>query len=903
MKIEIMKKDYSKLLVSFLLCFIYQIGIGQSDLKKSKYASLINDYLKTGKSAKMSNEDVKDLYIDREIFSAKTGVTNIYLNQRYNGIKIFNAVSTVGIKDDGIFHFANKFKRNLTKNINTTPTSLTASDAVYKAAQHFKLGNVSQLEIIEQSPNNYLFSKGNISQENISVEKVYFQDNNGTLRLAWDLNINTLDGRHWWSVRIDAVDGSVLDVNDWVLNCNFKGDHTQQGSVKKTSLNNKESFNLFKNMALAPDGAQYNVYALPTESPNHGSRILVSNPANVLASPNGWHDDDGINGAEHSITKGNNVHAYEDSADVNIGYSPNGTASLSFNFAINFNDYPEIYQDASITNLFYTSNMMHDIWYNYGFDEGSGNFQENNYSGQGLGGDSVNAEAQDGGGRNNANFATPPDGVNPRMQMYLWDRPDAVNFIINNSRLAGDYYGIPAAFGPPLENTPLTADLVVLQDDNAGSSTDSNDACDTVTNATDLNGKIAIVTGTGCQFGSKVLAAQNAGAIAVIVVSGSGSPVRMGGGDDGGSVTIPSIMIDQFDGEAIIRFLSRGNANASLVFPNSIDGTLDNGVVAHEYGHGISTRLTGGASNSNCLNTCTQRDSEGDCVDGTYTEQMGEGWSDWFALMVTMKPSDVATDGRGVATFSRGQDVDGSGNRPEKYSTDFAINRYTYINANNSSNLSAPHGVGFVWCTVLWDLTWAYIDKYGFDSDLYNGNKGNNKVMQLVLDGLKLQPCNPGFVDGRNALLAADMASTGGENQCLIWEVFANRGLGFGADQGDSLSRTDQVESFIVPNESQVTGAGHPSLASCTTLSSEDFKSTDYKVFPNPTKDNFTIRTTKNLGEVTLSLTDINGRIILSRKTTLFGDTEINMSTLQSGLYILNIKGEFISTNEKIIKN
>ena len=35
--------------------------------------------------------------------------------------------------------------------------------------------------------------------------------------------------------------------------------------------------------------------------------------------------------------------------------------------------------------------------------------------------DSVNAEAQDGGGIDNANFATPPDGVNPRMQMYLWN--------------------------------------------------------------------------------------------------------------------------------------------------------------------------------------------------------------------------------------------------------------------------------------------------------------------------------------------------------------------------------------------------------------------------------------------------------------------------------------------------
>ena len=907
-----MKNNYLKLVLSFLFCFIYQISIGQSDLQKSNYASLINNYLKSNKNAKISNDGIEDLYVNREIFSEKTGVTNIYLNQRYKGIKIYNAVSSVGIKDDNIFHFANKFKKNIEEKVNSTSIALTASEAINKAAQHFKLGNVSELDILEQSDNNYLFSKGNISQENIKVEKVYFEDKDGTLKLAWDLDISTLDSKHWWSVRVDAVSGAILDINDWVVNCTFSGDHSQHGVINKKDNNindikNKVSFNLFNNVSLAPDGSEYNVYALPTESPNHGPRTIVSNPANTLASPYGWHDDDGADGAEYTITKGNNVHAYEDRIDANVAlYSADGSTGLSFNFPLDFNNAPEDYEDASITNLFYVSNMMHDIWYHYGFDESSGNFQENNYS-RGLisgGGDSVNSEAQDGAGRNNANFATPPDGSSPRMQMFLWDDPDGSNFIINEGSLAGNYFGIAAAFGPALTSTPITADLAVLEDDNAGTSTDPNDACDTVTNDVDLNGKIVIVTGTGCQFGSKVLAAQNAGAVAVIVVSGDGSPVRMAAGVNGGSVTIPSIMIDQFVGDNIIANLPARGASASLVLPNSIDASFDNGIIAHEYGHGISNRLTGGPESSGCLTVCTERDSDGDCVSGTYTEQMGEGWSDWFALMVTMNPSDVGTDGRGVGTFALGQDVDGPGigSRRARYSTSFGTNNYTYGNTNDS-NTTAPHGVGFVWCTMLWDLTWAYIDKYGFDSDLYNGTGGNNKVMQLVIDGLKLQPCNPGFVDGRNALLAADLASTGGENQCLIWGVFATRGLGFAADQGDSLSRTDQVENFQIPNESDVIGAGLPSLASCTTLSSEDFNSTDYKVFPNPTNNKLTIRTTKNLGEVVLTLSDINGRTILSRKETLFGDTEVNMSNLQSGLYILNIKGEFISVNEKIIKN
>jgi len=59
---------------------------------------------------------------------------------------------------------------------------------------------------------------------------------------------------------------------------------------------------------------------------------------------------------------------------------------------------------------------MHDLFYLYGFDEESGNFQDSNISERGKGGDAVVANAQDGSGNNNANFATPPDGQTPRMR-------------------------------------------------------------------------------------------------------------------------------------------------------------------------------------------------------------------------------------------------------------------------------------------------------------------------------------------------------------------------------------------------------------------------------------------------------------------------------------------------------
>lgn len=94
------------------------------------------------------------------------------------------------------------------------------------------------------------------------------------------------------------------------------------------------------------------------------------------------------------------------------------------------------------------------------------------------------------------------------------------------------------------------------------------------------------------------------------------------------------------------------------------------------------------------------------------------------------------------------------------------------------------------------------MDRYGYNPDIYQAwdTGGNNLAVRLVQDGMKLQVCRPGFVDGRNAILAADVALTGGANQCEIWRGFVKRGLGFSADQGSSLNRFDGVESFDFPS-------------------------------------------------------------------------------------------------------
>ena len=219
------------------------------------------------------------------------------------------------------------------------------------------------------------------------------------------------------------------------------------------------------------------------------------------------------------------------------------------------------------------------------------------------------------------------------------------------------------------------------------------------------------------------------------------------------------------------------------------DGALDNGVIAHLFWYGMVFRLTGGPATVSCLSN---------------NEAPYIGWSDLGALIMTMEPGDTGPDPRGIGTYLFGQAPDGAGVRTQRYSTDLGVNNRTY---GDLGSVAIPHGVGEVWTSILWEVVWALIDEYGFDPDFYGGAsraalwQGNKLAIQLIVDGMKLQPCSPGFVDARDAILSADQALTGGANQCLLWKAFAKRGLGFSANQGSSGSTVDGTEAYDIHPE------------------------------------------------------------------------------------------------------
>jgi cysteine-rich repeat protein len=593
-----------------------------------------------------------------------------------------------------------------------------------------------------------VFEPSGISLDEIPAKLAFVVTNAGAVRITWNVLIRMPGGRHWWNLFVDAETGAVLERHDW----------TAQDS--------------------------YNVYPLPLDNPDEGSRSLEINPADATASPFGWHDTNGIAGAEFTDTRGNNVSAQEDTdGNDSGGLRPDGGGSLLFDFPVDASLHPSGYQSAAVANLFYWNNILHDVLYQYGFDEAAGNFQANNYGNGGSDGDPVQADAQDGSGLNNAQFSTPPDGTDPRMEMFLWTQSPTPSLeVLTPAGIAGINAASAGAFGA---GTPgLTGAVVLALDAADGAGPSTTDACSALTNAGAVSGNIAIVDRGDCLFVVKVANVQAAGGVGIVIANNVGDGlVNMGGTDP--TLVIPALFIGQSLGTTIKGQLGTG-VTITMVTPAPRGSSFDNGILTHEYGHGLSNRLTGGPGNVGCLSN-------------TQSRGMGEGWSDWLALMMTATSTNSAIVPVPIGTYALGQPTTGPGIRNHPYSRDLTSSPLTLADI---ATLNQPHGIGEVWANTLWDLYFNLVDAYGFDADIYNGTGGNNLLIGLVLDAMKLQSCNPTFLDARDALLLADLNANAGANECLIWEAFARRGLGFSATSGASSSTTVS-EAFDEPAQCQ----------------------------------------------------------------------------------------------------
>lgn len=753
--------------------------------------------------------DVADLEVRTAYVSKHTGVTHVNVFQRFKGLEVFGATATVNVARDGsVIHVGETLVADLADGADGRAENAPV-EAVEAAAEALELDEPEGLRALPSArgaDGEVVLTDGGISAEPIPT-RLGWQPTEDGLRLAYQVVIDEAEDVHLWNAVVDAETGELLDLDDWTI----EHDHDEMIS---TLARHDDQFDAADGHDHADDhapsthgsndpvqdGSAYNVLEIPKESPNDGPFTVVENPADGLASPFGWHDTDGVAGPEHTTTRGNNVHAYLDQDANNLpdpGQDTDGGADLQFRFEADLSEHSADYRDAAVTNLFYLNNVIHDVMYLYGFDEVSGNFQASNYDRGGVGGDQVRAEAADGSGNNNANFSTPAaDGGPPRMQMYLW--PGAQFGLPNGVTVDGTTYGANfARFGPPALNAGVSGALVVA---GTGCTADAYPADAPAGFVAVVDG---LTTGEGsCTNPVRTATAEVAGASALVVAATTdAAPAILTGSQAAGPVGIPAVSVSQADGAALKAAAgTTASVHKASTHPGVRDGDLENGIIIHEYGHGISNRLTGGPG-INCLSG---------------NEQMGEGWSDYYAITMLLDPSiDDPEDPRGMGPYALFQpDRTGNGIRPRPYSRNMEIQPFTYDRIKTGGwltggSLAVPHGIGHAWSATLWDMTWDLVERHGFNDNIYDpwNAGGNNRSLQYVTDGLKMQGCAPGFLAGRDGILAAELALTGGEDRCLIWGAFARRGLGVSAVQG-TTNRDDNTEAFDVPADCRATGPG-----------------------------------------------------------------------------------------------
>lgn len=757
----------------------------------------------------LSEDDVSE-YLIKDVFtSAHNGITHVYLHQSRDGVPVHNSIINLHFRDNGslLFH-GNQFVKNLSGKIKNTKAAINAQEALSAFAKHYELDVSEDFQILKSKDGLTTISKTRFSNNDIPIELKYFKIDEDNVVLAWNMEVYIKGTQDYWSTMIDAATGAHLASNNIMLKCAFEpGMFHNHSLCKQSTVATVQDVPQTKiNEHMAMDGSRYTVYALPIESPIHGNQSVVQEPALEMASPFGWHDDNGAPDIEYTITKGNNVHAFQDRDGdrESDGDEPDGGPTLNFNFPHDRNVEPLDNILSDVTQLFYTVNYMHDWSYFFGFTEQAGNFQVNNYGKGGVGRDDVKAHAlafrtdnNDEERFNNATFATPRDGSSGVMDMFKFNLSAGAARITVTSpeRIAGSLLSGRADFGLTITESTNVIGEIVLADDDAGN---ENDGCQSIQNGNEVAGKVAMIDRGTCEFGLKALNAQNVGAIGAIIcnVPGAGGGdgnnlILLGGGASGPAVNIPVLMLRHDDCVDIKASIAQGEdviVQFKLQDPppgaQELSGSFDSGVVAHEFAHGISNRLTGGRNNTSCLNN---------------DEQMGEGWSDFIGLAATHQPGATGADIRGLGVYLERSGTEGRGFRRIPFSTDFTINAQTYNDirfTESDFTRPIPHPVGEIWAATLWDMYWSFIEAYGYNEDWTDKSSGNYRAIQLVFDGMVMQRCSPGYLDGRDAILAADEALFNGENQCLIWNSFARRGLGVNASQGSTNDRNDNFEGF-----------------------------------------------------------------------------------------------------------
>jgi hypothetical protein len=792
--------------------------------------------------------------------------------------------------------------------------SLAATSAAAQAVTDVTLANIGASSLVPAgSRDGYDYytlpaSSGVSLSAPVRVKKVYFHLPEG-LEPAYyievigqnassDTSVVRIDTgveSDGYSYVISAVDGSIL----------FRNNLMSDAAGKPGN-----------NANLAPGGFTYRVWAdpssgIPYDTPGgnaihpksattpDGAQFPFLSLQNVQLPNYPFSQNDPWLAPGATQTTGNNVEAFVNL--VNAGANDNGfgpaqeppadpatgdhhaftTAvdTFSFNHQPDVDAYSANARQGSITQLFYNINFLHDWYYDSGFNEVSKNAQTNNFGRGGTGNDSILGQSGDTSSFSNANMLTPADGGRPRMRMYNF--PNLANMLDIQAPaaiVAKTNIGIAQS---GVRNFDINTNVVIATFSN------SPTAC-FITNAAALAGNIGMfdfgtsgtgLDGTGCSFSTRITRIHASGALAALMVYTSASPTAVANITALVATHTKPIGVISFNAAAPIKTQLglAATVTARLLRVADRDGSLDQQIVFHEWGHYLSNRLIG----------------NGNGLSANYAGGMGEGWGDFNAMMLTVRDDDTATASNSnwngtyaLATYATsGVPFNGTANqgyyfgiRRYPYSTDMTKNPLTFhhiqngiplpvgppvaFGASGASN-SEVHNTGEVWTTMLWECYAALLRDTLGPTPRMDFATAQTRMKNYLVASLKITAITPTMLETRDAMLAAAYATDLTDFQEFS-AAFAKRGAGLGAISPDRFSATNATVT-----ESFVTG-GDLSFVSATLDDS------------NGSCDNDNIFDSNEGGKLTVTLRN-TGSIPLTGTTATVSTSNPNVTILNGG--------------------
>jgi len=574
---------------------------------------------------------------------------------------------------------------------------------------------------------------------------------------------------------------------------------------------------------------------------------------------------------------------------------------------------------------------------------------------------------------------------------------------VSPASIAGNYafsWGTPAnTWGSPDFNIPGTyvQDTLMLVDDGSiGNSTISgvplaNYGCGTLIN--NLSGKIAVVyrydggtASTICYMSEKALIAQNAGAIAVLIVNrpSAGADIGTGGLTVAPSVTIPVVLMNFNDGEILRAEMQNGPVtmflgNKTGLFANDLALRTEAALIPKkgffpallaqnetEFNFDLGARIynPGNLPQGNISLRATVTNPAGNLVYDNSVSAMYIDINDSIDVApgenFTLADFSLSTypEGTYTLTYTASMMDLNMTNIVDEYASDnsisysFTISDSIYSAAKVDTANGLPNAKIFYRpstnnqtysiCSVISDPNASRLAVEGL---YFAAVKGTAVPGDSLLTGeeisVYLYKWEDVFVDlndpsfGFGTLTEVAQAYYYYPSELGYETVYApfnepivltdndrylacvqtvNTNVYFGHDNTNYTWNTDYYLQPICPNENDGTyytngfGLDIPNALGIKVMepvtSANELTNLKILAYPNPAMNSVTIAL-KASGKIALTVTDISGKIVLNSTELLFNEkAEIDISTLESGVYLLKIRTNDGQTSQiNVVKN